>query len=172
MFGTTSVYQLNSPYEPRSGAHQPYGWDQISPFYRRYKVLRAHYKLTVRATSVSSPVYWVAFRLRPPGETTTFTDTAVNTALERPGMIYSMPNPYAAAQTFQGTVDFPKLAGVTKQQFDADVSEYSAVIGANPSRIFALEVGSANSAINVAATVTVEIRYDVEFYQRATLALS
>jgi len=47
LFGTQQAFSLNSLYDPdyTGGGHQPYGFDQLTQIYQRYKVNGVHIKL-------------------------------------------------------------------------------------------------------------------------------
>jgi hypothetical protein len=174
-FGTDAQLSLNSPYAPGGGSlHQPYGWDNVTPFYRRYKCTSADVRLTFSQPGATAQIGIAAWRVVPPGASGTFSGTTVSNSLERPDVNYAwIVNGGGKPVTRTFHVDFAKQAGISKLQFDADVSEYAAAVTADPSRLFKLYISHAHPTLT-AQTVycLVEIIYHVEFSQRTTLAQS
>ena len=173
-FGADFTIRLNDIYQPGAGSlHAPYGFDQYSTFYRQYKVLSAHVKITIPPLSATDGSTFLGIRVVPPGYTASFSGNTLTQTLERPGSrVLTMSGGYKPSVT-EFDVDFADLAGLTKQQFDADISEFGAAVTGSPNRIFALQMATADTtAAGGASQAIVEIRYRVAFWQRKTLAQS
>lgn len=170
-FGTALNVGVTNAYNPISGTHQPYGWDQMAALYRFYKVIGFKYKITM-VPYVGSQ--WTALGVRPVpvNENAAIATTNVGTQMERPDTRVIFGVAGAPIPSLSGTVDIPRLLGVSKEQFDADVSEYAALCTAAPSRYPYLQVAIAGTNTAASAFVAVEVEYVVHFWQRITQAQS
>lgn len=170
--GTAYTVQLNNAFQPGGGSlHSPYGWDQAVAYYRQYKVRKAVVKITTNPNSSTNDTDWVVLRVLPPGATSTMSGT-LTSQLERPGQRTISQAAGATPQTIEFTVDFAELAGVTKQQFDNDISEYSAAVTAAPNRAFILQMASASAQVAHTVNAIVSVTYIVDFWQRIVQAQS
>lgn len=165
-FGDSLNLRVNNAYDPINGTHQPYGWDQMASLYRFYKVVGCTYKVTALAFPDKNVVLGV--RPVPVNENTTIANTGLYTVLERPGTRHAYAQFGAPIPTIQGTVDIPKLLGISKEQFDADVSEYSAAVSAGPSRYAYIQIAVAGTDATTFCQVVIEAVYIVNFWQRIT----
>jgi len=170
-FGTDSQLSLGGPYNITG--HQPYGWDQYAAFYRRYKVLGTHVRLTFVTNAASSGTALVAWRLRPPGDTGTFASSTISAVLERPNTTSKWVQAAAGSPpVHEFDVDFARLCGVSKAAFAADISEYEASVGAAPNRPVSMALACAGTSGSEVIQVIVEVMFDVVFHQREVLAQS
>lgn len=171
-FGTTLNLGVTNAYSPISGTHQPYGWDQMAALYRFYKVVDFKYRITA-LNYVGSQWAALAVRPVPVNENAAMAATLIYTQLERPDtkVVFTVAGA-GHPPAISGRVDIPKLLGITKEQFDADVSEYAALCTAAPSRYPYLQIAVAGNTTAVIAYVVVECEYTVHFWQRITQASS
>ncbi len=170
--GNVSNYRINNAFEPLSGGHQPYGWDQMAALYRYYKVIGCTMKFTVMtAQSSSNAIFFI--RPVPVNENATMEGTHLNFCSERPGTqaVHLQPGGgIPPSRTLN--IDIPRLLGVSAEQFRADVSLYSAAVTAAPSRYAYVQIGMCGSATSAVVSVHVEISYKIQYWQRITLATS
>jgi hypothetical protein len=172
-FGTALNIRVNNAYDPITGTHQPYGWDQMAALYRFYKVIGCRMKFTLLNAVAAQPVI-LAIRPVPVNENLSIAGTNVGQALERPATIavYSVSSG-GPCPTRTLDVNIPHLLGITKEQFLADVSEYSAATTAAPSRYAYVQIALAGPSITTShAYVGIEVEYTIQYWQRITLAQS
>ncbi len=170
-FGTVLNVRVNNLYSPVQGAQQPYGYDQMAALYRIYKVVG--FKITVEAaTRTSAPIYF-GMRPVPVNENLTYSATGVAAASEWPNSrVVQLPGLGGPVYKTTYTADIPRLLGITKDQFDADVSEYSASIAAAPNRYAYVQLAVAGVDNAAFAEVMVRVEYTVQYWQRITLGQS
>lgn len=167
-FGTTLNVGITNAYNPITGTHQPYGWDQMASLYRYYKVIGFKYKVTgIQYTGSTATAF--AVREVPVNENSTMSGANLAQQLERPGTrIQYMVAGAGPPPCIQGTVDIPRVMGVTQEQFNADVSEYAALCTAAPSRYPYLQIAVCGVNGAAFAYIIVECEYVVHFWQRIT----
>lgn len=176
ILGTSQVMRLNSVYDPNSTGtgHQPYGYDQLSAFYQSYIVHACRYRL-ICSTIGGTPEVAVAFQVLPTG-TNLLTGTSVDAATEKSMAVVFPVGPSGNARTREvsGAVQLYKVMGVTPQQYLNDLSQFAALISANPSTTLYLEVciGSYSGTAGETLAVQIVLDYDVEFFQPVTMAQS
>lgn len=173
--GTENVWRLASLFDPdqTGGAHQPYGYDQMTPLYARYKV----WAVTMDFTAVLKPTVADAIGLvvLAKGSSSAFSLTGVSftDAIEKTAAhpIYTkLYEPTRYRQRFS----IQQVEGLTSQQFGANVEEYAAAVGANPGRNPLITVAAAclssSSATNL--DLVVRLEYECEFFDRTVLSAS
>lgn len=152
---TTSVanaynynYNLNSIFDPnRTGVgHQPYGHDQLSTLYNRYRVIACSY--VVQAYSGSYPI---RFGTLPANEVKTVGTIAE--LIENPRAQYKLQIPGGSTQLLRGKVYIPALMGRTKTQYMSD-DRYQAQFGTSPQEL---------AILNMSALTMTEVGTDVNF---------
>lgn len=168
--GTQAAIRINNAFEPASSTHQPYGWDQMAALYKQYKVIGFKFEITVQnANSNNNAITLV--RPVPYNENTDLNNVSMLSA-ERPG-VRLIPTQYGAPPgKMSFSVDIPKLLGVTKDQYLADVSQYAAQVTAAPTRYAYIQVATQTNELNKYVSVTIKCTYRVQFWQRATQATS
>ncbi len=174
--GTPFTFNLGSLFEPRSGGHQPFGFDQMAALYARYKVHKVRVRVeTFRLGTVTLPATQV-IGIFPPGSTQTTLNVVtamsmgenfnVSTKVHLPSVI--------APVVFETTLDIATIAGLTKKEFEANIEDYSALVSASPTRFPILEVNLAPNLTTEgddhASVVT--LTFVAEFWQRISLAAS
>ncbi len=172
-FGATdTVIYLNDIYTPSSNnPHQPYGHDEMANLYTYYKVVKAVVTIT-SAFNVSGDMCFVAARLRPPGVTTSMSGTTVSATSERPGTKLVLDRPGAPIPSMRFDVPMHVALGITKKEFDADVSQFSALVGASPSVRAAVNYNAcAVSSTQIVPTIF-QVEYTVQWWGRKTLTQS
>lgn len=174
-FGTEQVFNLNNLYDPDfSGTgHQPYGFDQITPLYLRYKVDAAKVSLTFTDPSADGIV--VGALAQPPQVGTTLQGMSIDRAAETPlCAVKRINNSGKQVVTISAYLPIHKLCGLSKLQFAADTDLYTSGVGTGPALIPALRVAVASIRNNLTDTIfcTAKIRYYATFFERTNLAQS
>lgn len=169
-FGDVLNLRVNNAYDPINGTHQPYGWDQMASLYRYYKVVGCSYKITGLAYPDKNLV--LAVRPVPVNENLSIANTAFDTVHERPGTKLAYAQFGGPIPSISGVVDIPKQLGISREQFEADVSEYSAAVTAAPSRYCYIQVAVAGTDTTSFMRVVIECTYTVNYWQRVTQAAS
>lgn len=165
-FGDVLNLRVNNAYDPINGTHQPYGWDQMAALYRYYKVVGFSYKIVGLAFPDKNLV--LAVRPVPVNENTSIANTAFDTVHERPGTKLAYAQFGAPIPSISGTVDIARQLGVSQEQFDADVSQYSAAVTMAPSRYAYIQIACAGTDTTSFMRVIIECTYTINFWQRVT----
>lgn len=162
--GVPNVYRfnLNSLFDPnRTGAgHQPYGFDQLTPLYNRYRVISCAYMVSL----VTASNYLQAAALPTNSPTTTF--NSVDHMRESPRARYILQAPNAPIKTLRGKVYIPSLLGRTKAQYMAD-DNYQAIYNQNPAELAILDIGVApvgSDVQNFGYALNITLIYTAEFF--------
>jgi len=168
------AYRLNSLYDPdyTGGGHQPYGFDQWSAFYNRYRVDKVELDLKmINNNSASAPivVYVANNSLAAAG-----TLGAVENYIESPFSDFSI----CGASLTQLTTHFKKtfyprlITGVPKAKYISD-DLYQATVGANPTENIILHTFISDAGTSVPIVITVlRLTYFVTFWDRNNLSSS
>jgi hypothetical protein len=154
-------YSCNSLYDPdRTGVgHQPMGFDEWGAFYKNYRVMRSHIKVTaVNSDTTATSDYVITLNLSDSSTTTSDTFEAL------------MEQPMSKGKIVTSELDKVSL----EMDFDiakyydrsADVSSFKAAITANPTEeaYFIVSAASIDGTDLPAINVVVEITYYAEFY--------
>jgi len=128
-FRTSSIYDPDQS----SFGHQPYGRDQISPYYVNYQVMGARISVTVNTSNQDNPIVWGI--------------TMIDTAASVSGLpVYTMqeyPNTVSTTQSGSANADSTptralsmrfsptKWFAISKTGMQGNTA-YSALMGANP----------------------------------------
>ncbi len=179
-YGTAVSFLLNSTFAPGGAAataHQPYLRDTLAAQYGRYRVNAAYWELefangTYTAATVESGI--ITVRLIMPGDSTTIGASTTSVAAEKPLTWSKMivPNTPAGHAVFTGGGPIHQLLGIPKQQYEANLEDYAALVSASPSRVLSLEVAVAFQSVSMTARGFGRIMYDVEYFQPVPVAQS
>lgn len=173
--GGEQVFKLNGIFDPDTtgGTHQPYGMDQMAALYARYIVHRVHVSVRVQ-NSTGNKTVGHAFSVQPSTGTTTMTGNSISDVLEKPQGSAIFPMPTGDTVEYEFSANLWDLEGITRAQWLANVEEYAALTSADPARIVTFRCGTANTFDNTQTSgiFIVSITYDVEFFDRQTLAAS
>jgi hypothetical protein len=170
--GTNQIMRLNSIFDPdlTGTGHQPYGYDQLSALYNRYRVLSSSWKITFHAESQG----FYAVVVPSNGNLgTAITNLASFTlAGETQRSEIKSQGTGANAIVFSGSINLNDLNGVTLTEYLAD-DRFEAQIGANPVELIVLNIGTYNpSGSTVAVDFSVEMLYHVDLHDPIALAQS
>jgi len=156
----TQIMNLNSVFDPnRTGiGHQPYGYDQLTPLYNRYRVISASY--VINAYSGAAPI---RFGCLPLNEVPSFIND-MSELCENPRAKWKVQMPQGSTSILTGKVYLPSLVGRTKSQYMAD-DRFQAQTNASPLELAVLFISAQSMGnVNVDTNLTVTIEYLVEFF--------
>lgn len=154
------IMNLNSVYDPNrtAGGHQPYGFDQLSPIYNRYRVIATSW--VINAYSGTSPI---RFGCMPCNEVPP-NNSNMSELAENPRAQFKIQLPNGSTQAILGRVSIPSLCGRTRAQYMAD-DRYQATVTGSPNELALLFITAQTMAdVNTDVTVNVTLEYTVEFF--------
>lgn len=177
--GAEAVLSLNDvsvPF-PTSATHQPYGFDQLSVFYRRNKVraVRVSFTAIVKGTEVGHSVR-LYLLWQPPESTLTINAVtfAFSTLADHPQVevLELLSGTARGIRTYSRTIDIARLAGLTRQEFDANTTTFAALLGASPTQIckLGLAVDSESTSGAQSVDILLSMVYFGEAYERIEYA--
>lgn len=171
--GIDYLFNLNSVFDPdRTGTgHQPYGHDQLSAIYNRYRVWSCRYKVSFRSKAGGS-VQPVTVTVLPSNQTTSLVSVAASCG-EWPGAKSCTTYWEDNQQYLQGRVYLPTLVGQSRTEYSGE-SENEASYGSSPSSICVLHcvMYPQDSGSSVLGYLNVELEYFVESFDQNQLAQS
>lgn len=155
---------LNSLYQPAGNvgvvSHQPYGYDQITPLYNRYRVFAVSYILTATALDGNQNTIAVV------ADNTNAVYTNVQLFGESPRSIIKQVNGNGTQQMIKGRISLPRLNGVTSAQYKSD-DRFQSGVTQSPTEIMCLHIGNWGS-LSAGATDTtlfnLTVKYHCEFF--------
>ncbi len=157
--GISSEYRLNGMYDPKTGTHQPYGYDTVMNIYSRFTVIRAKYHVEFTPSDDRALVGVI---------TSSQSITAVTNSAT---FLLASESPYSRTKAlafqggppavFTGSIAVNELMGLTPAQLLAD-DVFAGATGSNPTQLAYLNVfaynPSASSPVDI--TVLVNIWYE------------
>lgn len=175
-FGTEKAFVLNAMYDPDygTGGHQPYGRDTLAAIYDRYKVLGVFIDVTFYGPS--SNTFATAVKLSPEDQLgNTLQGQTVSAVMENNNTVVKFISS-AGSQKNRYKAYFPmhKLLQVSKLQFKADIDNYDAPVGSNPSKSAYLRMAVADSNLGSTGTVAgaISLTFVTYWHERKQLAQS
>lgn len=167
------VFNLNSLFDPdrTGGGHQPYGFDQLSALYNRYRVMRASWRVSV------SPVGGNMKMLVLPSNgllNTAITDAATFvSACENPFAKWkTVPATGADPVSISGSFYLNELNGVTRMEYLGD-DRFEAQVASSPTELIVLNCAILNDSTGtLAPNPTIELRYHSDLHDPISLASS
>lgn len=175
VYGTQQSMLLNSLFDPNETGtgHQPYGFDQLTLLYRRYKVNAVLIELVF--TDPSNDGMVVAAQLLPPFGLNTLTGAAIDSVKERPmAVTRSINNSGRQTVIIKQYVPMYALMGISELQFKAEMTDFSAGMGATPpqSGRIRFSAGSLRGTAGHTIICRCAITYYSTIYDRVVLAQS
>ncbi len=174
--GTAVSINLNSLFAPRSGGHQPYGFDTMATLYQRYRVLSCAVEGTVISRNAQTVTVYAFFGFYP--SAATFSQTGVALAYsvlpEKPNhsMILLQGGGNRTAVDFKRNLQMHVLEGVTAAQYYAE-KDYTAAVGASPTLMPTMQLStSSNPTTSVSSDWRLNFCFMTEFFERTVLAQS
>ncbi len=174
--GTVQEMRLNSLYDPNATGtgHQPYGYDQWAALYGRYKVNACTVDLVFTTPGAANDLCCSAI-VQGPGGGLSLTGLSTDRLTELPMVANAT---LSSAGTRQARIRrrfvLHEIFGVTKQQFDSNVEDYAAAVGASPVRtaVLGFVVSSYSGATDEACSCRCLLTYEVEWFDRVVQGLS
>lgn len=174
VYGTETIFNLNSLYSPQySGGHQPYGRDSLALLYRRYVVHAVGIDLTYTDPSEDGMI--IACILQGADGTFAITGSNNNAIAEKPmTVVRTINNSGEQTGHIKHFTHLHKLEGIHKYQWNANLADYSAGVGATPSKTPYLRIACASARNTSGATIMLRplIKFYCTFYERIVLAQS
>lgn len=159
-------YRLNSVYDPYSGTggHQPYGYDQLSQLYSRYRVYKVSWTVNMTYTDESKSLFFGAL----PIPESTIAITSISDFCEKPRCRWVKQTNRTGAKMLKGHVYLPKLAGMTPEQYRTD-DKTGAESGTNPAiplniAFFCSNLDEATPIDNNDVNIMLQLTYHLEWY--------
>lgn len=148
--GTPADYQfrLNSLFDPNltGTGHQPYGFDQLTVLYNRYRVFKTKYVIKMISGTTGN------FETTIVCNNSATSITTPDLAPESNNSKYKQWNYYNPI-TISGVINLPRLNGETSAQYKANENTQSQ-IGANPGEVLNMHiVNTADTGSSVIADV-------------------
>jgi len=168
--GSSQVYNLNSLFDPdRTGTgHQPYGFDQMSALYNRYRVLNTRWRIVFSPSSLTYAVSVVPMNNLLAASVTDL--ATFRTGAESPRSINWEQGASGQSHIITGKIQLNNLTGVTPTEYLAD-DRFEAVISASPSEVLVLQVLLYNpSASTISINYIVDLYYETDVHDPILLA--
>lgn len=175
LFGVEQTIILNGLWDVDfSGVgHQPLGFDQLMAIYGKYKVMSV--KVELDWYDPNTEGLMVGFKVNSPGDGSALGGMSYQKAKE---LLDTNLKPLAqtGSQHIKQTFKAPAhvFLGVTKQQFNTNVENYTGDGSSNPIRGSTLRFALINphSAINGFINCSMKVSFRAQFYERKTLPQS
>lgn len=177
--GSEAVYHLNGLYQPQHTAggtsHQPYGWDQMAAFYRRYKPYAVAWDIEF-SNPTADGMYCVVM-VQPSGSTGITGPGLTDSILREQPMttVRYVNNSGEQKVRVKGFSPLHLIEGISKLQYNASVGDnYSRVVTANPqlTQYLRVSAGDTTTTGGLAVHCTVKLTYYVRMYDRKVLGQS
>lgn len=169
--GTQQLFRLNSIFDPNSTGvgHQPYGYDQLSALYNRYRVLAARWKVVFGTQTSTYRIVILPINGTLAAAIAGF--ATFETACEMPrARLFVQGGGGSPTVTVTGGIKLNDLNGVTIPEYLAD-DRFEAAIGANPAEVMSLVIGNYNaSGGTITIDYTAEMTYMVDLHDPIALA--
>ncbi len=168
--GTGQLWRLNSLFDPNQTGvgHQPYGFDQLAAMYAKYLVRGAKWVITVMTPGASADIF-VHCQVADSDGFLTIVGLSPDAALERSNVTTCILSPSGNTRTtsIHGTARIHQIAGVTEQAYVGAESLYSALVTANPTKNYTLQIAASSPSGTgaEACVVTFFIEYDCDFFE-------
>lgn len=170
--GQTQAWNLNSIYDPdRTGTgHQPLGTDQWATFYKKYRVFKVAYNISISNMSADSSVMGGITPTN--GVFGNFNDMSV---FEQPHCrkFHIGNREGISTRTLKGAITLPYITGRPLVSYKSD-NVYAAQFGQNPLEVIALnlQLFSLNPTAGASLQISCRLVYFVELYDPLTMPLS
>lgn len=172
LVASSQVFNLNSPFDPNrtGGGHQPYGYDQITLMYNRYRVLSCKWSIVVGSTTGTFHATVVPTNgLLPVAITNAATFEAASEVPHAKTRVLSINAP---AVTFRGSMPLNVLNGCLREEYLAD-DRFEAITTASPAEIMVLYIGLYNpTAATIVNSNIATVEYEIDFHDPILLGQS
>lgn len=162
------VFNLNSLFDPdqTGGGHQPYGYDNLTAIYKKYRVISCGWRITT-TSATSVPIQLGTMPTNAGILPVNFAELK-----EQPRSRYVIQNPGANSAVVSGKAYMPSVVGRTKHQYMSD-DRFQAEFNANPLEAIQLQVHTADAnGTLTTAVVNVILEFTAEFFDVNNVAQS
>lgn len=174
LLGTEYVFNMNSLFDPNQTGtgHQPYGFDQLTPWFNTYCVEDVELVLTCVAPSSAST--YVAMRWRPSVGSYTLSALGIADVAEKDNTRwFPLPSSPANSQAMTYGIGKFSIAAVEGKKRSDILAEgaYQAAPTGNPALMptFAFAIGDLSGASAVTCAITVQLIYHAVWRGRKTV---
>lgn len=173
--GVENVYRLSGLHDPdfTGTGHQPYGWDQMKALYYKYKVKGV--TIETEFTDPSFDGMAVVVAVQPSNELYTTSNQELDFVSEKPlTVVKNINNTGNQKVKLKQYFSLQSLSGLTKTQFNADMTRYAGTSSSDPPLSPWLRVNCGSRRGRAADTVicTVKITYHVNLFGRILMPTS
>jgi len=173
--GTEWVFRLNSLYDPdfTYTGHQPYGFDQLAAIYGQYIADRVD--IEVIASDPTADGLALCAVVQPSQASTTVSGKLADQISEQElGAVAYLNNTGAQKVRLVRSFDLATVEGITRAQYNGQLSVYGAAISANPSLSpwLRIALSDMNGVSGSACRVMINLVYHCRFYRRNVLSQS
>lgn len=172
-FGAETVFRLNSLFQVNltTSSGQPYGFTQMAGLYNNYKVNGVAIKIT--ATDPTADGLFYGCFLQPSGTGTTLQGLTADQSTRIPfAQCKYVNNTGSQLSVMKGYISMATIEGMPRSVFDAQITSYTANVGASPSLTpyMRVAVGSLNAPASASLVLKVEFKFYAEFWDRVVLS--
>lgn len=165
------TFRGNGLYDPdyTSSGHQPYGYDQMTPWYDKYRV----YASSIRVQIINgSPTAGVMCVVLPATDIPTFTSWPVFAEMPFSKTTDIVPIASRYGLKVSHGISTSKVLGLRSRQIMDE--DYAAATSGNPNSVWYWNVGvaSIDETTHVQVSLRVRLEYTAVFYDRITPGLS
>ncbi len=177
VIGTVQTMMLNNLYDPNSTGtgHQPYGYDQLTPYYGYYLVHRTRWRLLATTIGNTSEVC-VAYQIFPATSGVSIAGISTDAATEKSSVTTFNVGPSGndRSRLVSGVASHYQVLGITPSQYKDNLDQYGAAVTTGPvvGSYLEIGVGSYSGTAGVTLSVQVVLDFDAEFYSPKTLPQS
>lgn len=176
VMGTEFIFAINDLFDPNySGSgHQPYGFDTLTPVWKRYLVRAA--EVEIQFTDPNEDGEFVAVLVQGSQGVYPLTGKDIYVVDENPQVTSKFLNNTGSQQASvkTGLIPFHAVEGITAQDYKAQADQYGALVSTDPSRLIFLRVslGSISGSSSSVCHALVRIRMHAHFYDRVAQPVS
>jgi hypothetical protein len=159
-----NIFLLNSLWRPNtSDTHQPYGFDQMSALYSKYRVYSVKWRVQIGPTS--GRLVHAACPMNDVQTTPVVGASSFVLLAESPlSTLHVLGQNGGQVTKFEGNKTLHQFSGRTKPEYDA-MDTYAALVSASPAEIIQLVVGYGNPDVaTIIHTMSVELWFTSEFF--------
>jgi len=153
------AFNLNSCFDPNATGlgHQPYGFDQLTPIYNRYRVISTKY--VINAYNNTNAIRFGCIATNDGAPINNMSELA-----ESPRAQTRVQLPNGSTQSIIGRISMPSLMGRTKVQYMTD-DRYQSLVTASPAELGLLTIyGQTINDTTTDVSVVITLEYTVEFF--------
>lgn len=173
--GAEIKFLLNAIFDTNAtgGGHQPYGYDQMAALYSKYLVHKTSVNVIAQTVSGSGAMA-LGFSVQSSSNTTDLAGEALSDVIEKSMNSVMFLDCTGATRMKKFAFQMHTVEGITKSQYNDDLANYGALVTANPilSPILRIALSDNSGASAITLNTSIILQFEVEFYDRLTLAAS